>query len=293
MLEVCAERGVGQVTVSDVVGRAGVSRRTFYELFSDCEDCLLAAFDQAVATVSERVLHAYRSCSPRARWHERNRVALEGLLAFLDDEPLMARLLIVESLAGGLALTQRRSRALAPAIAELGNSRASPGGAATSLTAEATVGAVLSVLYTRIVEGSQAPLIGLANSLMSMIVLPYLGPAAARRELARKAPVRRRASPQLENVFEALEIRVTYRTTRVLRAIGDHPGSSNRGIGKAAGMVDQGQVSKLLARLRRAGLIENVTDHQAPGSANAWRLTPRGEQLYEALGARIGTSQYR
>jgi AcrR family transcriptional regulator/DNA-binding MarR family transcriptional regulator len=294
MFEVSAERGVAQVTVSDIVARAGVSRRTFYELFSDCGDCLLAAFDDAADAASERVIDAYRSCPPQARWHVRIRAALEGLLAFLDDEPRMARLLIVESLAAGPALSERRCRALEPAVAELcRQSHNSPGSIATELTAEAIVGAVLSVLHTRILEGPSSPLAELATSLMSMIVLPYLGPAAARRELAHKAPARAPTATHAANPLETLEIRVTYRTTRVLRAIGDSPGASNRGVGEAAGMVDQGQVSKLLSRLRRAGLIENVTGQQVRGAANAWRLTPRGERLYEALGACVGASQYR
>ena len=48
LVEVAGERGVGGVTVGRIVGRSGVSRRTFYELFADREDCFLAAFDQAV-----------------------------------------------------------------------------------------------------------------------------------------------------------------------------------------------------------------------------------------------------
>ena len=49
MVDVVAERGAANVTVARVVTRSGVSRRTFYELFEDREDCFLAAFDQAVA----------------------------------------------------------------------------------------------------------------------------------------------------------------------------------------------------------------------------------------------------
>jgi AcrR family transcriptional regulator len=35
MVEVCGERGVGDLTVAHIVARSGVSRRTFYEQFAD------------------------------------------------------------------------------------------------------------------------------------------------------------------------------------------------------------------------------------------------------------------
>jgi AcrR family transcriptional regulator len=49
MVKESAERGAGNVTVAHVVERAGVSRRTFYELYSDREACFLAAFDDGVS----------------------------------------------------------------------------------------------------------------------------------------------------------------------------------------------------------------------------------------------------
>lgn len=289
MLEVCAERGAANVTVADVVGRAGVSRRTFYELFSDCEDCLLAALDRALDTASERVLAAYGSSSlGRAPWRERMRACLLALLEIFDDEPLVAHLLIVESLSAGPRVFERRVRALAPLIAAVDEGRsATPMTATTSLTAEGTVGAVLSVIHSRVVQGRLEPLRGLVNELMSMVVLPYLGPAAARRELHRHLPARARtqASPARE-VLKGLEIRVTYRTMNVLMAIANSPGASNRQIARAAGIEDQGQISKLLARLRQRGLIENGLSPQLRGTPNAWRLTARGEQVSRALDAR-------
>ena len=42
------ERGYEGMTVRSVCERAGVSNRTFYECFSDREDCFLAAFNHAV-----------------------------------------------------------------------------------------------------------------------------------------------------------------------------------------------------------------------------------------------------
>lgn len=84
-----------------------------------------------------------------------------------------------------------------------------------------------------------------------------------------------------------LDMRLTYRTVRVLLAIGElaqpgvHP--SNRQVGDAAGIRDQGQVSKLLARLRQLGLIENAVEPQVKGEPNGWRLTLRGEDVRQTI----------
>jgi hypothetical protein len=48
-------------------------------------------------------------------------------------------------------------------------------------------------------------------------------------------------------------------------------------------MIDQGQISKLLARLEGLGLIANVGDGHVKGAANAWCLTERGEQVEHSL----------
>ncbi len=93
-------------------------------------------------------------------------------------------------------------------------------------------------------------------------------------------PTPRRSAPKLP---KPLSVRITYRTMRVLLALGEHPGGSNREIARAAGITDQGQASKLLMRLEREGLVRNAGGGHARGAANAWWLTRQGEQLRRAL----------
>jgi predicted transcriptional regulator len=92
-------------------------------------------------------------------------------------------------------------------------------------------------------------------------------------------------------VSEKLKIRFTHRTDRVLAAIArlseSHP-PSNREIADAAGILDQGQICKLLKRLAGLGLIENTGEGQPKGMPNAWRLTKDGERLLRAFEARQG-----
>jgi hypothetical protein len=74
----------------------------------------------------------------------------------------------------------------------------------------------------------------------------------------------------------------------VLAAIAAAPGASNRLVAEAAGVVDQGQISKLLARLEHLGLIRNTGVGHVKGEPNAWELTVRGREVQQALSTRPG-----
>ncbi len=82
-----------------------------------------------------------------------------------------------------------------------------------------------------------------------------------------------------------LPMRLTYRTALVLETIATRPGISNRIVADLAGITDQGQISKLLARLERLGLTENTGEGHSRGESNAWSLTPLGRQVARRLGA--------
>jgi AcrR family transcriptional regulator len=306
MTEAVVEQGAGSMTVGHIVARAGVSRRTFYELFEDREDCFLAALDDAVAHAAVVVLPAY---SGETVWREQIRAGLAALLELFDEEPGLARLCVVEALGAGPRALEHRARVLDILIdvVDRGSAEAKGERKPPRLAAEGLVGAVLAVIHTRFLQADSvgagakskpsaptAPLADLLNPLMGMIVLPYLGTAAARKELARPAPapqqdraVRTRRSG---DPLEGLGMRLTYRTLRVLAAIADHPRASNREIADGAEVADQGQISKLLSRLESLGLIHNHGAGQPSGAPNAWNLTPRGEEIHLALGIEPGAS---
>jgi len=285
MVGVACEQGLAGATVAQVVARAGVSRRTFYELFDDREDCFLAALDEGVARIAERVLPAYER---PGRWRERIRASLIELLSFLDSDPGTGRLVIVETLGAGREVLRHRGNVLAQIIAAVDEGRAEgkAGIEAPPLAAEGVVGAVLSVIHGRLVEGDRRqPLFELTGPLMSMIVLPFLGPSAARRELERPVPViaSKAEDTSARDPLKELPIRLTYRTVRVLLAVGSHPGASNREIGLVSGAEDQGQISKLLSRLEKLGLVSNTGLGPGRGAPNAWTLTSAGREVERAL----------
>jgi AcrR family transcriptional regulator len=309
LVEVAGERGASGVTVAHVVARAGVSRRTFYELFEDRDDCFLAAFDQAIERGARRVVPAFRAPDS---WRERIRAGLGALLEFLDDEPGVGALCVVDALGAGPVALERRARVVSALIDVVheGRKEARAATKPTRLTAEGVVGAVLAVLHARLARldaraartngagtkassnagdraGGAQPTVALLGPLMGMIVLPYLGQAAAARETSRPAPRRRRAAPPSGDPLRELDMRLTYRTVRVLLAIGElvahGSGPSNRRVAEAAGVTDQGQISKLLARLEHLGLIANTGAGVTRGEANVWRLTPKGEEIERTI----------
>ncbi len=289
LAEVASERGAGSVTVAHVVSRAGVSRRTFYDLFSDREECFLAAFEEAIGRVSALVLEAY---GREGSWRERIRAGLWAALVWLDEEPATARLCVVEALAAGPLVLERRAVLLRALVAAVDEGRGDVPKRATQpppLTAEGVVGAVLSVIHTRLLERGAKPLTGLLGELMSVIVLPYLGQSAAQKELHKPAPPLLKINTGAHrDPLDGLEMRITYRTVRVLMVIAANPDASNRQIATGAGISDQGQVSKLLARLEHLGLIYNRGLGPVKGAPNAWQLTARGRAVEGAIRVRTG-----
>jgi AcrR family transcriptional regulator len=278
MAEVVAERDAQSVTVKDVMARAGLARAKFKEHFETLEDCFLAAFELGVRRGRSVMASAY---SGQPTWTDGVRAALAALLELLEEEPALARLWIVYSLGGGPRVLRRRA-AVSAVLCEFvdrgrGEGLAQP--EPPELTAEGVVGAVLAILQARLLASDPEPLRDLQGQLMSLIMLPYMGAAAARRELKRLQPRIAGPQPGGRSAVEGIGMRLTHRTACVLSAIAEHPGASNREVANLAGVVDQGQISKLLSRLENIGLIVNVGQGGFRGAPNAWTLTPRGEQV--------------
>ena len=77
----------------------------------------------------------------------------------------------------------------------------------------------------------------------------------------------------------------------MLEVVAEHPGASNRLVADRAEITDQGQVSKLLARLERLKLMRNTGEGHTKGERNAWRLTALGEEVTRRLGVNATREQ--
>lgn len=108
-LEAMAEIGYTQTTVADIVKRAQVSRRTFYEAFANRDECLTAGFDLAVELV-EGAMNSAIAAAGRLAWRDLVHTTLDAYLRTLVDEPVLAQTLHVESLAARDALKDQRWR---------------------------------------------------------------------------------------------------------------------------------------------------------------------------------------
>ena len=108
MARAVAAKGYAKVTVADVVALANVSRSTFYEQFSDKEDCFLQAYEEgANAIIREVAVTVARSGADD--WHERIRIGMSRYLEVLAADPDLARALLVDVLgAGPRAVALRR-----------------------------------------------------------------------------------------------------------------------------------------------------------------------------------------
>jgi AcrR family transcriptional regulator len=180
MFNAAAELGYLETNVQDVIDRAGVSRPTFYEHFSNKEDCFLAAFDSA----AERLRELLRSAVEEGGkvWRDRVRCGLEALLGFASSQPDAARTLIVEARAASETAVRRRVELLddfARCLDEEARALLPAPPPKPDVTASGIVGGVESLLYSRLCKQEYDQLKALLPSLMYFVVLPYEGHEAA------------------------------------------------------------------------------------------------------------------
>jgi AcrR family transcriptional regulator/DNA-binding MarR family transcriptional regulator len=283
------ERGYEGVTARRVSERAGVSNRTFYQSFSDREDCFLAAFNYAVDGLELEVRAGWES---ELGWSARVRAALSMLLVALDREPAVRRLVFVEALAAGPRVLARRARVLESlaAVVDQGRVNAKAPSQLPPLVAEGVVGATFGVIHARLLELRPEPLVELLNGLMATVVLPYRGSAAAATEL--EHPILRPSARAARRDGDGLsrralgsaspvDYRLTVRTQMALAAVAGRPGLNNREVSEIIGLSDQGQISRMMKRLSEQDLVENTQAH-TKRLARAWRLTRQGEAVIDA-----------
>jgi AcrR family transcriptional regulator len=180
MVEAVNERGFMATTISDLVARAGISRRSFYEHFQNKEECLLATYDVIVEHLQRRLVAAAASAES---WPEQLEAFLRELFEAAGDRPDRARLVCVEMGAAGAVGVERWARDAA-ALQRLlvdGFERASGAGTIPEPVARAFVGALRRILYSRVrsersSRALKGELLKLLGDLLSWIALYYPSP---------------------------------------------------------------------------------------------------------------------
>lgn len=180
MVECVDEHGYAATTISQLVARARVSRRSFYEQYRNKDECLIGAYDEVVQRLGRRLDAAV---DPAAAWPERLRTFLTTIFDAAADRPDAARLVCVEMGAAGPAGVQRWARGAERLQSLLIDGFASAPGPGTvpDAVALAIVGAIRRILYTRVQSpragrGLRAELAGTVPDLMDWIGCYYPSP---------------------------------------------------------------------------------------------------------------------
>src|SRR3954453_7670678 len=108
---VVASKGYAATRGADITEYAGVSRKTFYELITEKEDCFLAAYDAITALLMDRMARGLAAVGDDT-WEAKVSALLGEFLRFLASDPAFARMCIVEVLAAGPAGLGRRDAAI-------------------------------------------------------------------------------------------------------------------------------------------------------------------------------------
>jgi len=189
LAQTCAAKGYRAVTVEDIVVYAGVSRRTFYDLFAGKQECFLDAYELVMDRVLAAVEEAY-SAGERV-WPERIASGLGVLLERFASASAFARLTVVEVLSAGHLALERRDATLRrfEVFFEPGGALLPIAVAEQQLLARAVVGGISETLYSRIIAGATELPPEFGPDLLYCALVPYLGhgKAMAVREARRQS----------------------------------------------------------------------------------------------------------
>jgi AcrR family transcriptional regulator len=288
MTEIVADCGLYGTTIGAVAARARVSRVTFTDIFGSVEHAFVELVKQVTSWPANQVREAFEG---ESTWRSSVLAGLEALLLLLDSEPALARVCLIDALAGPPAALEHRAELLQPLVALIDGAREDlPSDAQPPpVTGEATVAAVAGILHARLVALQAPPFIDLLGELAALVVAPYLGfreaEEAARLGAARSRAIARERSSRPRHRRVAIPSQLHHARASRARAcvlyVAEHPGASNRKIAVGIGIRHVGQASTLLSRLERLQVLTKRAG--GAGRPNAWMLSPQGEEVVRLL----------
>lgn len=172
----CAEKTFASTTISDIVGRAGVSRATFYKHFENKHRCFDAAVDHFIEEM-QAVGRAVRSDS--ATGPENVREAVAAALLLMTEMPAYTRLVVIEAIAVDPSLIDR-FRALLVAALEIARSDAD--NQPSNSTVRTAYGQAQVLVANQILVGRGEELQELLPDLVYIALRPFAGSEEALRQ---------------------------------------------------------------------------------------------------------------
>ncbi len=278
MGELTAELGLAAVGVHHVCQRAGVSRRTFYELYADRDACVIDMHQEALGRLRDHIAEVVGAAG--RQWEDRAVAATQALFGAWEADRVLAQLCLVSSVSGPRAALELR-RATIGQIAELLAGPPKQPLVEGSVLNAAIVG-IWGLAFARLTEDPNKALDDLAGVAIFMLLAPFVG----RRQAAARAAGRggttayvTRWTPAVAGDADEPGLLVTELTGQTLRYLNGHPGAANIDIARAVDVRHESQMSRHLGRLERAGMVK----HRKEGRTNAWQLTARGEEAARTL----------
>ena len=151
MVDAVVREGYAAATIAQVIEQAGVSRPTFYEYFSDKDDCFLAA----VASVQQQLLDRTRRAVESVQPSQAATASVEALIEFAASEPERAHFLTNQLLAGGPRALDARDRGTLEIATLLEEAQACASGYLPDIAPRVLIGGIQRLLATRLRHGQQ------------------------------------------------------------------------------------------------------------------------------------------
>jgi AcrR family transcriptional regulator len=164
IVELIAERGYQAVRILDLTKLARVSRPTFYGLYTDKEELLLAAYDEIAQRTAKTAIEAYQAQGTQS---ERLTAAIGAFATLASATPQAMSLMVLGAFGAGPKVIERRNHTLEALEQSIHAIRSplSAGGAPTDLTLKMIIGGVREVTAARLRQGRARELPGLADEL--------------------------------------------------------------------------------------------------------------------------------
>ena len=277
------EQGPGSLTVQRICGRAGMSRRTFYDIFANVDDALSCAVEDAHEQLWREIDRQVQLMAA-LDWPAAMSSVVVAFLAAVERDPAVGWLCAGEL---GAVLSRAQAARLRSMSRLAGLIQEGYGGAACEVVAEparaqaamGAAGALWELVRQRLVDRDPGRrLRELAGPAIFLVLVPCVGRAEAMRR-AGHPPVLTRSGPAPSGADPSAG-RLTELTQQSLLFLRDRPMASNIEVAEGIGVNHASQMSRHLRRLAKERLV--VVSRE--GRRNAWSLTEHGAEVVAELG---------
>jgi len=179
---VIAERGYAASSVAEIVRAAGVDARSFYSLFNDKQDALMAVHEMGFQRTMAITAGAFFAAE---QWPTRIWEAVRAFTQGLDQNPAFSRLALIESHSGSPETVQRLEDLMAgfTIFLQEGYQRQdSKSRSPSSLALQAIAAATMELLYRK-ARSDDAKVAAELPAIAYVCLAPFLGPDRAEQAI--------------------------------------------------------------------------------------------------------------